>query len=200
MLATAGGLGLARNRHESACHCPKAWDKPQTRPAFPASPPGFPERKNALFPGLYQSRKRKLAPYFPYLRQRGHLELQTKGRSFFARSRSVATPVLRFTSAFNCRVASAALSEISPTRETTQTTSGGIPHGASSSSRRGSFLMILSAENLRLVQRQHVEQICQASEELHMVYRLSQAFVTLLKERQRRGIGWMAQTSEKRVK
>ena len=51
------------------------------------------------------------------------------------------------------------------------------------SSRGASFLLILSSSKLNEVQQQQVEQM-KHNEDLHTVYRLSQEFVTMLKERQ----------------
>jgi hypothetical protein len=44
--------------------------------------------------------------------------------------------------------------------------------------------MIMPPEKLTAKQRQQIEHMCQASSDLHIVYRLSQEFVILLKERQ----------------
>ena len=44
--------------------------------------------------------------------------------------------------------------------------------------------MIVPPEKLTATQRHQLEHICQASSDLHAVYRLSQEFVTLLKDRQ----------------
>jgi transposase len=52
------------------------------------------------------------------------------------------------------------------------------------SSRAASFLMILPPGRLTAKQKQQLEQMCQASSDLFIVYHLSQDFVTLLKERQ----------------
>ena len=159
--------------------------------------PGFPERTPGS--GLYQSRKRKLAPYLPYLRERWasgmdqgaqlFREIKERGytgspsllRRLIAEWRAQRPPKPRQGKPRKPRLVA------SPTQRRL-------------SSRRASFLMILSAEKLTAVQRQHVEQICQASEELHMVYRLSQAFVTLLKERQEEGLhGWLKRAKESQV-
>ena len=57
--------------------------------------------------------------------------------------------------------------------------------------------MILPSEKLTAKERQQVEQICQASEELRTIYLLSQEFVTLLKERQAEGLdGWLKRAKE----
>src|SRR5260370_12937996 len=68
------------------------------------------------------------------------------------------------------------------------------------SSRSASFLMILLPEKLTTLQRQQVEQICQASDELRTVYLLSQEFVTLLRERQAELLdGWLLRAKESHV-
>jgi transposase len=60
--------------------------------------------------------------------------------------------------------------------------------------------MILPSEKLTAKERQQVEHICQASDELCTIYLLSQEFVTLLKERQADALdGWLKRAKESQV-
>src|SRR5712692_1664947 len=68
------------------------------------------------------------------------------------------------------------------------------------SSRSASFLLILPCEKLTTLQRHQVEHICQASDELRMVYFLSQEFATLLKERRAESLDeWLKRAKESQV-
>lgn len=68
------------------------------------------------------------------------------------------------------------------------------------SSRAASFLMILPPERLTAKQKQQLEQICQASSDLFVVYHLSQDFVALLKERQAQTLNeWLLCAKASRV-
>ena len=60
--------------------------------------------------------------------------------------------------------------------------------------------MILPSQKLTSRQQQQIEQICQGSEELRTAYLLSQAFVTLLKERQADALdSWLKQAKESHI-
>jgi transposase len=68
------------------------------------------------------------------------------------------------------------------------------------SSRSASFLMILPSEKLTNREQHHIQHICQASSDLHAVYRLSQEFVLLLKERQAEALDdWLKRAKEGQI-
>ena len=60
--------------------------------------------------------------------------------------------------------------------------------------------MILPSEKLTSQEQHHIQHICQASPDLHTVYRLSQEFVLLLKERQAEVLDdWLKRAKEGQV-
>ncbi len=68
------------------------------------------------------------------------------------------------------------------------------------SSRQASFLMIVPPEKLTAKEQQQVQHICQDGNELHTIYRFSQEFVTLLKERQVETLDvWLKRAKESHI-
>ena len=60
--------------------------------------------------------------------------------------------------------------------------------------------MILPAEKLTAKQHQQLESICQASSDLHIVYLLSQEFVTMLRERRAEALDeWLKRAKESHI-
>ena len=60
--------------------------------------------------------------------------------------------------------------------------------------------MVSSWEKLSSAQRQHVEQMCQASDEVRTAYQLSQEFVMQLKERKAETLdGWLIRAKESHI-
>jgi transposase len=146
---------------------------------FVASP-CFPERAEGT--GQHHNKKSKLAPYLPYLRERwasgAHnglqlfREIEERG---YTGSRSLLGHVI-----------AQWRTELPPKPRQGKPRKPRLiaqPGRRRLSSRSASFLLILPPEKQTAVQQQQVEHICQASEELHTVYLLSQEFVTMLKER-----------------
>jgi len=163
---------------------------------FVASP-CFPERAEGT--GQHHKKKSKLAPYLPYLRERwasgahngSQLFRELKERGYKG-SRSLLGHVIA-----QWRTELPPKPRQGKPRKPPLTAK---PGQRRLSSRSAAFLMILPSEKLTAKERQQVEQICQASDELRTIYLLSQEFVTLLKERQAEGLdGWLARAKESRV-
>jgi transposase len=163
---------------------------------FVASP-CFPERAEGT--GQHHKKKSKLAPYLPYLRERwasgahngSQLFREVKDRGYKG-SRSLLGHVIA-----QWRTALPPKPRPGKPRKPRLTAK---PGRRRLSSRSASFLMILPSEKLTTRQGQQLEYICQASDELRMVYRLSQEFVTLLKERQVESLdGWLKRAKESQV-
>ena len=147
---------------------------------FVASP-CFPERAEGT--GQHHNKKSKLAPYLPYLRERwasgAHNGLQLfreiKDRGYTGSRALLGRMIAQWRTELPPKPRQG-----KPRKPRLVAKSG----QRRLSSRSASFLMILPSEKLTRRQQQQLEHICQASDELRMVYLLSQAFVTLLKERQ----------------
>ena len=163
---------------------------PQGRAAQPCrqqqrfvSSPAFPERAS----GSEQcpKSKSKLAPYLPYVRERWaagtHNGLQLfreiKGRGYTGGRALLGGLIAQW------RTELPPKARQGKPRKARLTAPEGQVSQRRLSSRRAAFLLILSPEKLTALQRQQLEQICQSSDELHTVYRLSQEFLTLLKSR-----------------
>ncbi len=161
------------------------------------SSPGFPER--AAGSGQRPKSKSKLAPYLPYLRQRWASGAHN-GLLLF---REIKDRGYTGSRALLGRLIAEWRTELPPKPRQ------GKPHKprllAKSgqrrlSSRSASFLMILPPEKLTVVQRQQLEQLCQASDELCTLYLLSQEFVTMLKQRRAEALDeWLRQAKESHV-
>lgn len=163
---------------------------------FVASP-SFPERASRS--GPQTSPKSKLTAYLPYLRERweagtynsSQLFREIKERGFTGSPSLVRRMLSEWRSELPAQSRQGQprkprLTSTSPERRL--------------SSRSASFLMILSPEKLTTVKQQQVEQICQASSELHAVYLLSQSFVTMLKERRAEELdAWLKRARESHV-
>ena len=163
---------------------------------FVASP-CFPERAEGT--GQHHKKKSKLAPYLPYVRQRWEAGTHN-GLQLF---REIKERGYTGSRALLGRVIAQWRTELPPKPgqgKPRKPRLAAKPGQRRLSSRSAAFLMILPSEKLTARERQQVEQICQASEELHTIYLLSQEFVTLLKERQAQGLdGWLARAKESRV-
>ena len=161
---------------------------------------GFPER--APGSGQRPKSKSKLAPYLPYVRQRwaagtqNGLQLfrEIKGRGYTGSRALLERLIAEWRTDLPPK----------PRQGKPRKPRHAAPEGKASqrrlSSRSAAYLLILPPEKLTVAHRQQVEQICQASEELRTVYLLSQAFVTLLKERQVEALdGWLKRAKESHV-
>ncbi len=161
-----------------------------TASAFPERAPGSGQRPKG---------KSKLAPYLPYLRKQwgsgvhkgSQLFREIKDRGYMG-SRSLLGHLIAEWRA-----------ELPPKPRQGKPRKPRLaaePAQRRLSSRSAAFLMILSSEKLTPLQRQQVDEICRASDELRTVYLLSQEFVTLLKERQEEALdGWLKKAKESQV-
>ncbi len=163
---------------------------------FVASP-CFPERAEGT--GQHHKKKSKLAPYLPYLRERWASGAHNGSQLF----REVKDRGYKGSRSLLGHVIAQWRTELPPKpgqgkpRKPRLATK---PGQRRLSSRSAAFLMILPSEKLTAKERQQVEQICQASDELRTIYLLSQEFVTLLKERQAEGLdGWLKRAKENHV-
>jgi transposase len=163
---------------------------------FVASP-GFPERAEGT--GQHHKRKSKLAPYLPYLRERWAAGAHNGSQLFreieecgYTGSRSL---LGRLIAEWRTELPS------KPRQgKPRKPRLAARPGQRRLSSRSAAFLMILPSEKLTAKERQQVEHICQASDELCTIYLLSQEFVTLLKERQADALdGWLKRAKESQV-
>jgi transposase len=163
---------------------------------FVASP-GFPERAEGR--GQSHKRKSKLAPYLPYLRERWAAGMHN-GLQLFREIQERGYPGSR---GLLARVIAQWRTELPPKPRQGKPRKPRLAAQAGRrrlSSRSAAFLMILPAEKLTAQERQQVEQICQASDELRTVYLLSQEFVLLLKDRQAEALdGWLKRARESQV-
>jgi transposase len=153
------------------------------------SSPAFPERAESVFGRT--SRKSKLDPYLPYLREQWDAGIHNCSRLFDEIKKRGYTGCQ---SGLRKRL-SEWRAQLPPQRWR-----GNPPKPRlfaqkgqrRLSSRSASFLIILPPEKLTAKQRHQIESICQASSDLHIVYRLSQEFVTILKERQAEAVdSWL---------
>lgn len=161
-----------------------------TSEAFPERAPGS---------GIRPRGKSKLDPHLAYLRERwsagvhssSHLFREIKERGYTG-----SESLLR-------RILGEWRTELPPKHRQGQPRKPRLaskPRKRRLSSRSAAFLMILPPEQLTVVQRQQVEQICQSSSELRAAYLLSQEFVMLLKERQAETLDeWLKRAKESQV-
>ncbi len=159
--------------------------------------PAFPERAEGT--GQRPSGKSKLAPYLPYLRERWASGAHNGSRLF----REIKERGYKGSRALLGRLIAEWRTELPPKSRQGKPRKPRLaakPGQRRLSSRSASFLLILPSEKLTAVQRQQVEHICQASDELRTVYLLSQEFMTLLKERQAEELdGWLKRAKESQV-
>jgi len=157
--------------------------------------PGFPERAEGT--GQRACSKSKLAPYLPYLRERWASGAHNGSRLF----REIKERGYTGSRALLGRMIAQWRTELPPKPRQGKPRKPRLaaqrPGQRRLSSRSASFLMILSPEKLTALQRQQMEQMYQGSEELRLVYLVSQEFVTLLKEHQAEALdGWLKQAKE----
>jgi transposase len=161
------------------------------------SSPAFPER----VPGTGQraTGKSKLAPYLPYLRERWTRGTHNGSRLF----REIKERGYRGSRSLLGHLIAEWRAELPPKSRQGKPRKPRLATPAGQrrlSSRSASFLMILPSEKLTTRQRQQLEHICQASEELRTVYLLSQEFMLLLKERQAEALdSWLKRAKASRV-
>src|SRR6266849_9708316 len=143
---------------------------------FVASP-GFPERAEGT--GQRACSKSKLAPYLPYLREHWASGAHNGSRLF----REIKERGYTGSRALLGRMIAQWRTELPPKPRQGKPRKPRLaaqrPGQRRLSSRSASFLMILSPEKLTALQRQQMEQMDQGSEELRLVYLVSQEFVTL---------------------
>jgi transposase len=145
-----------------------------TAPTFPERAPGSGQRPKG---------KSKLAPYLPYLREQwvsgvhkgSQLFREIKERGYTGSQSLLGILIAEWRAELPPRPRQGKPRKPRLAAE---------PAQRRLSSRSAAFLMILSSEKLTVLQRKQVEEVCQASAELHTVYLLSQEFVILLKEQQ----------------
>ena len=159
--------------------------------------PRFPERAEGT--GQHHTRKSKLASYLPYLREQwaagvhngSHLfrEIEEHG---YSGSRSLLG-----------RLIAEWRTELPPKPRQGKPRKPRLiakPGRRRLSSRSASFLMMVPSEKQTTVQQHQLEDLCQASDEVRTVYRLSQEFLLLLKERQAEDLdSWLKRAKESRV-
>jgi transposase len=181
--AIAGELGISRHVVQRFV----------ASPTFPERVPGSGQRPQS---------QSKLAPYLPYLRERWASGTHN-GLQLF---REIKERGYTGSRALLARLIAEWRTELPPRprqgkpRKPRLVGPAGQPAQRRLSSRSAAFLMILPPEKLTARQRQQIEQICQASEELCTVYLLSQEFVTFLKERKAEALdGWLKRAKESRV-
>jgi transposase len=157
---------------------------------------GFPER--APGSGRRACGTSKLNPYLVYLRERWNGGEHSGSRLFGEikdRGYTGSESLLR-------RLLGEWRTELPPKRRQGQPRKprlSSTPRKRRLSSRGAAFLMILSPSQLTKVQHQQLEQM-NLHEEFHVVYRLSQEFVTLLKERQVEVLdSWLKRAKASRV-
>lgn len=161
------------------------------------SSPGFPERAQGT--GLRNTRSSKLDPYLPFLRDQwdaGNHNGACLFRLIKERGYTGCESMLRMRlSEWRAELPKQRWPGNPPKprlfRQSKQ---------RRLSSRAASFLMILPPEKLTARQKQQLEQICQTSSDLFVVYHLSQDFVTMLKERRAETLDyWLKCTKACRV-
>jgi transposase len=144
----------------------------------------FPEQ------GLRTKRRSLLDPYLPYLRERWHAGCQNAAQlqhEIAARGyRGSHTIVRSLVSDWRARSPNEARPTSGPTRKAP------VPTTRRLSSRAASFLLIKQPAALTVTQRNHLEQLTQASDDLKRAYELTQAFVTMIRQRQADPLdGWL---------
>jgi len=134
----------------------------------------FPEQ------GLRNKRRSLLDPYLPYLRERwnagcqnaAQLQHEIEARGF----RGSHTIVRSLVSDWRARWPKEARSTTGPTRKAP------VPTMRRLSSRAASFLLVKRPETLTETQRNHLQQLRQASDDLELAYELTQQFVTMIRK------------------
>ncbi len=136
----------------------------------------FPEQ------GLRSKRRSLLDPYLPYLRERWQAGCQNAAQlqqEIAARGyRGSHTIVRTLVSEWRARAPQAARRTTGPKRKAPAPTTRRL------SSRQASFLLIKQPAVLTEPQRNHLEQITQASDDLKLAYQLTQEFVTMIRQHQ----------------
>lgn len=156
-------------------------------PAFPERAPGSGQRPKG---------KSKLAPYLPYLREQWVAGVH-KGSQLF---REIKEHGYTGSRSLLGHLIAEWRAELPPKPRQGKPRLAAEPAQRRLSSRSAAFLMILSPEKLTVLQRQQVEEICQASDELRTVYLLSQEFASLLRERQAESLdSWLKRAKESHV-
>ena len=144
----------------------------------------FPEQ------GLRSKRRSLLDPYLPYLRERwqagcqnaAQLQHEIEARGY----RGSPTIVRTLVSDWRARAPQAARRTTGPKRKAPAPTTRRL------SSRQASFLLVKQPGALTETQRNHLEQITQASDDLHLAYQLTQEFVTMIRQQQADPLnGWL---------
>jgi len=139
----------------------------------------FPERLS----GPKRQRQSIVTPYLPFLRERWQAGCHN-GRQLFreAKARGYAgspAQLERLTTQWRKDLPPSPPVGKEPPRPTPVTA----PKHQRLSSQKAAWLFVLPKEKLTAQQQRHLEQICQASEELSTAYELSQDFLGMLKER-----------------
>lgn len=140
------------------------------------------------FPERHASPKRQhrqsiVAPYQPFLRERWQAGCHN-GRQLFreAKARGYAgsrAQLERVTTQWRKQLPPSPPADKQSTRSRPVT----VPKRHRLSSQQASWLFVLPQEQLTRQQQRHLEQICEASEQLSRAYELGQAFLNILKER-----------------
>jgi transposase len=160
------------------------------------SSPVFPERAEGS--GLHLKGKSKLDPYLPYLRERWDAGIHKGSRLF----REIKERGYTGCSSLLGKLLSEWRTELPPQPRQGNPRKPRLVVAQQKgqrrlSSRSASFLMILPPEKLTSKEQLQLEQMCQGSSELGMVYLLTQKFVTLLKEHNAEALdGWLKQAKE----
>jgi len=136
----------------------------------------FPEQ------GLRSKRRSLLDPYLPYLRERwdagcqnaAQLQQEIEARGY----RGSHTLVRSLVSEWRARAPQAARRTTGPKRKAPA------PSTRRLSSRQASFLLVKQPDVLTETQRNHLQQITQASDDLKLAYELTQQFVTMISQQQ----------------
>lgn len=144
----------------------------------------FPEQ------GLRSKRRSLLDPYLPYLRERWQAGCQNAAqlqREIAACGyRGSHTIVRSLLSEWRARSPNEAHPTSGPKRKAP------VPTTRRLSSRAASFLLIKQPDVLNEKQRNHVQQLAQASDDLQLAYELTQQFVTMIRQRQVAPLdGWL---------
>ena len=145
----------------------------------------FPEQ------GLRTKRRSLLDPYLPYLRERWNAGCQNAAQlqhEIAARGyRGSHTSVRSLVSDWRARAPKEARPTTGPKRKAP------VPTTRRLSSRAASFLLVKQPDALTETQHQHVEHLCQASDELTLTYELTQEFVSMIRQHQADPLdGWLA--------
>jgi transposase len=139
----------------------------------------FPERLS----GPKRPRQSIVAPYLPYLRERWEAGCHN-GRQLFREAKARGYPgspaqLERVTTQWRKQLPPSPLASKRAPRKTPVTA----PKRQRLSSQKASWLFVLPKEKLTPTQQRQLEQICQASEDLFSAYELSQAFLSILRDR-----------------